>query len=148
ALGWLRGRLSYRKVINQDRVLVSPLPDAEGELRFVDDARTSTERAGLSLMLAPVELGNLSSDLVYDVYLRRISDARASIDWYATEHSTLGAGYEYYLPTFDGDSIFNWFVQGASQSVELRGSTLLTERLDVAARAGLRLYQADPEDDV
>ncbi len=145
ALGALQARLSYRKVINRDEVVVSPFPDENGNFRTYSSDRTSTERAGLSLSMQHPKLGGLGGDAVVDLFVRRVSDVEAFADWYASEQSVLGLGYQYFLPTFDADSIFNWFVQGSTQSAELHASTRLSPRVDVAARAGVRIYQTETE---
>lgn len=139
-LAFLQARASYRKVLNRDDVLVSLFPEPDGSLRTVDDTRTSTERAGLSLTLQHDELGSLDGEAVYDLYTRRLSELQASLDWYASEVTTLGLRYDYWLPTFDGDSIFNWFGHAPSQTGEVAAYTQLSERADLALRAGVRVY--------
>lgn len=143
ALAHLDARASYRKVINRDRVLVTTFPDEGEALDYVDDNRTSSERAALSLGLHDFELGSLSGDVVYDVFIARLSEANAALDWYASNTTTLGIAYDYYVPTFDGDSVFNWFVHGPSQGLVLNGSAALSSRVDVAGRAGVRIYSAE-----
>jgi hypothetical protein len=132
-------------VINRDSVLVSRFADATGQFRSIAGDRTSTERAGLSFSLQGPELGALSGDAAYDLFLERVSDLSAALDWYASEQAELGVGYEYYVPTFDADSIFNWFVQWPTQSVELRGSTWLSPRVDVALRTGVSFFQTEAD---
>lgn len=144
ALGFLQARVSYRKVLNRDRVLVSPFADAQGNFRTVADTRTSTEQAGASLFLQDAELGSVTGDVVYDVYLRRVSDVRSSLDWYASDSTVLGVGYDYNVPSFDADSIFNWFVSKPSQTAEIRASSFVTPRFDVAGRAGVRVSEVEP----
>ena len=139
-LAFLQARASYRKVLNRDDVLVSLFPEPDGSLRTIDDTRTSTERAGLSLTLQHDELGSLDGEVVYDLYTRRLSELQASLDWYASEVTTLGLRYDYWLPIFDGDSIFNWFGHAPSQTGEVAAYTQLSERADLALRAGVRVY--------
>ena len=138
---WVQARLSYRKVINRDRVVTSPFPDSQGDFTYVDDDRTSSEQAGASLVVPWGQRGAVDGDLVYDLYLRKFSQATLSLDWFAFEDGTLGAGYEYYLPTFDGDSIFNWFSLGANESVELRASAVVLPRVDVSLTGGIRMFR-------
>src|SRR6187402_3411276 len=139
-LKFVQGRLSYRKVLNRDRVRASLFPESDGEVRMVDDSRTSTERAGLSLSLAHPAVGSFDGEAVYDVFVRRLSEFQASFDWYASERSTLGVSYDYWLPVFDGDSVFNWFGHLPSQTAEISGHSELTPKLDASVRAGVRLY--------
>lgn len=139
-LRFVQARVSYRKVINRDDVLVSLFPEPDGEIRTFSDTRTSTERAGLSLSLHHDRLGSLDGEAVYDVFVRRLSELQASLDWYASEATTLGLRYDYWLPVFDGDSIFNWFGHTPSQTGEIAASTELAPTVDVALRAGVRVY--------
>jgi len=139
-LEFLQARLSYRKVLNRDEVRASLFPEADAEIRTISDTRTSTEQAGLSLSLQHAELGSLDGEAVYDIFVQRLSELQASFDWYASEATTLGLRYDYWLPVFDGDSIFNWFGQAASQTGEVAASTELSESADVGLRAGVRVY--------
>ena len=139
-LEFFQARLSYRKVLNRDEVRVSLFPEPDGEVRTISDTRTSTERAGLALSLQDAELGSLDGEAVYDVFVQRVSELQASLDWYASDKTTLGLHYDYWLPVFDGDSIFNWFGHAASQTGEVVASTELSPRADVALRAGVRVY--------
>lgn len=143
ALSHVDARLSYRKVINRDKVLVTTFPEEGESPSYVEDDRISTERVALSLALHDSELGRLGGDVVYDLFIARISEANAALDWYLSSATTLGVAYDYFIPTFDGDSIFNWFVHGPSQGVELNTSSALSQRVDVSGRAGVRIYSAE-----
>ncbi|HEY6727738.1 MAG TPA: hypothetical protein VI197_27070 [Polyangiaceae bacterium] len=139
-LSFVQARASYRKVLNRDDVLVSLFPDPDGAIRTIDDTRTSTERAGLALTLQHERLGSLDGEAVYDLFSRRLSELQASLDWYASDATTLGLRYDYWLPVFDGDSIFNWFGHTPSQTGEVAAYTEISPRADVALRAGVRVY--------
>ncbi|HEU5074433.1 MAG TPA: hypothetical protein VFU02_09675 [Polyangiaceae bacterium] len=139
-LGFLQARLSYRKVLNRDDVLVSLFPEPDEAVRTVGESRTSTERAGFALSLRQERLGSLDGEAVYDVFVRRLSELQASLDWYASDATTLGVRYDYWFPVFDGDSIFNWFGHAPSQTGEISAYTELSPRADIALRAGVRVY--------
>ena len=140
---WIHGRLSYRKVINRDVVLISPFADAGGGYRTIDGARTSSERLGYSVRADTPNLGAAKGTVVYDFYNQKITEYEGTLDWYATEQLSLGASYEYYLPTFDGDSIWNWFSHNGMTTITGRSTFVLSRRFDVAATGGVKLFKTD-----
>jgi hypothetical protein len=147
-LGFLHSRLSYRKVINRDRVVVSPfLQDAGGGLYFVDGDRTSSERLAGSLRVDAGDFGTVTGSAVYDFYNQVFSEAMIGLDVYATARLTAGADLEYYLPTFDGDSIWNWFTHRGMTTLRARASFQATRRLDAAVTGGVRRYETEGEPD-
>ncbi len=140
---WLHGRLSYRKVINRDEVLLTPFADGSGGYHIVTGDRVSSERFGYALRVNPGDLGSAQGEVVYDLYNQVFSEYGGGIDAYVTPELTLGADYDYYLPTFDGDSIWNWFTHNGQTTVTGRTELELGERFDVALSGGARLYKTD-----
>jgi hypothetical protein len=88
-------------------------------------------------------LGAVKGNLVYDFYNQLLSEHGAALDWYATERLTLGAEYDYFMPTFDADSIFNWFSHSGATTVLGRAELLLSRRVDVAASGGMRFFRTE-----
>jgi hypothetical protein len=144
---WLHARLGYRKVFNRDRVSVTPFADQGGAISTVDDTRVSSERLGGSMWLTEAELGEVTASGVYDLFNQLFSQHGASVGWYATSRITLGLGYDYFLPTFDGDSIFNWFTHWATTTYQGRGSWQLSRRLGFSATTGVRQFRTDGDPD-
>jgi hypothetical protein len=140
---WLASRLSYRKVISRDTVLVSPFADPGGGFTTVGGARVASERIGYAVRVNESSLGSLSGNVVYDFYNQTVSEYLASLDWYTTEALTLGAQYEYYLPTYDADSIWNWFSRQGMTTALARGALDITKNLDVSASAGVRQFSTE-----
>jgi hypothetical protein len=147
-IGWLDARVTYRRVTNRDTVLVSPFADEGDGFVYVGGDRVSTELAGASARIEDFDLGAIFASHVYDLYNDTTSEWSASVDAYVTRRVTLGADYEYYLPTFDGDSIFNWFSHAAQKTVTGRADVRFTRRLDVALSGGVRLFETvdDPNE--
>jgi hypothetical protein len=143
----LHARASYRRVQNRDTVVVSPFADDISELRTYSEDRVSTEKVGASLRLDEPGLGAASGSLVRDLYAGVTSDAAFSLDWYAHTRLTVGADYERVVPTFDGDSIFNWFSHAAMTAIKARADLRLSRRLDFALTSGARLFETlgDPK---
>ena len=140
---FLHSRFSYRKVINRDAVLVSPFLDTGGGLSYALGDRTSSERLGYSLRADKSDLGAAMGSFVYDLYNQRISQYDAGLDWYATERIVFGANLEYFLPTFDGDSIFNWFAHRGTTSAIARADLAFSRQFEVAASGGLRMFTTE-----
>jgi hypothetical protein len=145
-LHYLHSRLTYRKVINRDTVLVSPFSDLStsgAALDFVHGDRTSSERAGYSLRASDASLGSVSGAVVYDLYNQAFASYDLGLDWYATEHVTLGGTLGYFKPMFDADSIFNWFVHDGTTSASGRADVQLTRDAEVVANGGVRMYTTE-----
>ena len=145
-LSFLHGRFSYRKVINRDAVLVSPFLDNGGGLTYALGDRTSSERLGYALRLDKSDLGAVLGSIVYDLYVRRVSQYNAGLDWFMSDRTVLGASLDYFLPTFDGDSIFNWFAHRGTTSGTVRADLAFSSQLEVAASGGVRMFttEGDP----
>jgi hypothetical protein len=143
---WLRSRFTYRKVINRDAVLVSPFLDNGGGLTYALGDRTSSERLGYSLRADKSDLGAVLGSIVYDLYNRRVSQYNAGLDWFASDRAVIGASVDYFLPTFDGDSIFNWFAHRGTTSSTLRADLAFSRQFELAASGGVRMFttEGDP----
>ncbi|MCA9597900.1 MAG: hypothetical protein KC776_31530 [Myxococcales bacterium] len=142
-VSWIHGRLSYRKVINRDTVVVSPFADAGGGFVTVGGDRVSSERIGYSARLSAESLGAVRGSVVYDFVNQLFSEHALAADWYATEKLTVGADYDYYYPTFDADSIFNWFTHEATTTYLGRAEYRASRRFDVALSGGARVFRTE-----
>jgi len=142
-LHYLHSRLTYRKVINRDAVLVSPFADPGQGLTFVGGDRTSSERLGYSLRADKSDLGAAMGSVVYDLYNQRVSQYNAGLDWYTTDQIVLGGNLEYFLPTFDADSIFNWFAHSGTTSVTGRADMAFSRQFEVAASGGIKVFATE-----
>ncbi len=142
-LDHVHARLSYRRVQNRSRVLVSPFLPSQGEIRFFDEPRVSSERAAASLRFLWPRVGTTEAHGVYDFLNGRISEAAASLDWFARRRFQAGVSVDYFYPTFDGDSIFNWFSRSGRTTAEGRLSFSFSDELDASAGSGLRWYDSE-----
>jgi hypothetical protein len=146
-LHWLAARVSYRKVINRDRVIVSPFPDSGGGFLTVGGDRVSSERIGSSFRISNSSLGAAKGHLVYDFYTQLASEHGAALDAYATDEITVGAEYDYFKPSFDGDSIWNWFTSSGMTTVLGRAELRPSRRFDVTASGGVKLFETEGDPD-
>jgi hypothetical protein len=140
-------RLSYRRVENQSPVLVSAFFDPREPLRFVKVTRTSSERVGYSARIDAGNFGALSARAAYDLYNRAVSDALVALDVYAPKNFVIGADLDYYYPTFDADSIFNFFTHRGMTTALGRVSYAGKSPLSASVSGGARWYatSGDPE---
>jgi hypothetical protein len=145
-VSWADGRVVYRRVINRDVVYASPFPDESGRFRTVGEDRTSSEQLGGQLNLVADEFGSLGGTAVYDLYNQVFSRVRAHADWFASESVAIGGQYDYDFPTYDGDSIFNWFARSGSKTVAAHARIQLSPRVDAALTSGVRLFGATSEE--
>ncbi len=147
AFGVLHSQLSYRKVLNRDEVNVSPFTDASGEQSLLSEERVSSERLGYSLRASSNALGSATASFVYDFYNQLFSEYGLVADAYVSSRLTLGASFERYTPTFDGDSIFNWFSHAPTTSALGRAELWLTRRVRGSVSGGVRWFETEGDPD-
>ncbi len=138
----LRMRADYRRVWQRDQAVTSPFVDANGRLATVSMSRVSTERAGVSAGYDFGEPVSADGALVYDLYRSKIIEHRAAAVVRLADSSRFYVNYRYRSPSFDADSIFNWF--GAVGSTDLRPRLEFDVRGDwsLGVTMGARWYQA------
>lgn len=144
---FFHSRLSYRKVINRDVVNITMFPEPGGGSYTVAGDRTSSERLGYSGRLDLWDFGSISGSAVYDFYNQVLAEYAAGVEWFASSKVTIGADGEYYLPTFDADSIFNWFTHSGMVSALGRADVRFSRRLHASLRGGVKWFttEGDPE---
>jgi hypothetical protein len=140
---WIHGKLSYRRVFNRGTSVTQQFPDVEGGYRTVNGTRVSQDRLGYSLDLNKSSLGAIRGNFVYDLYNQRFASFNAAAELYAGARTTIGADVDYFVPTFDADSIFNWFTHNPMTSITARVSSRPTQRFDFSASGGVRLWQTE-----
>jgi hypothetical protein len=144
-LEFLDARLTYRKVVNRDTVVVDPFPDVNGHYETVGGDRVSSERVGFAAVTTAKGIGSLRGDFVYDALVRKPSEYAASLESSAIPSFDFGADVGYFLPTFDGDSIFNWFSHLGTTTFAGRARWQATRRISFGASGGIRRFQASGE---
>lgn len=142
-LGVLHSRLSYRKVINRDEVNVSPFLDLGDGQVYLKGNRTSSERLGYSLRAESSKVGAFNGSIVYDFYNQIFSQYALSADAYLSSRVTAGLSFDRYTPTFDGDSIFNWFSHSPTTSALARGDVRFSRRLSGSLSGGVRWFETE-----
>lgn len=137
---WIHGRLTYRHVYNEGASNTSMFASGLFPPNIYDSSRTSSERLGYAMDASLADIGGAKAGVVYDFYRGDVTSIYGSLDAYITPRITASATYDYYVPWFDGDSIWNFFAGEPMNDVGLRGNWDINDRLAVAGGAYLRVY--------
>ncbi len=137
---WLHGRLSYRRVYNTGSSNVSPFASGLETPVTYDGMRISSERLGYAVDASWSQHGGAKAGIIYDFYRAEVTSAYATIDAYLGTKVTLSADYDYYVPAFDGDSIWNFFAGEPRNDVGLRADVNVDDRFSVAANGHVRIF--------
>ncbi|HEY1954682.1 MAG TPA: hypothetical protein VGH28_03705 [Polyangiaceae bacterium] len=146
-LSWLHARLTYRRVYNTNDSIVTQF--ANGDLAPVvySGTRVSQEKLGYGLEASAPKVGGVSGGVVYDFYANLTSNIWATADVFITKKITASLDYDYFQPTYDADSIWNFF---ATYPMNDLGAHLLwnaTQKLSFAAGAHVRAFQNQTQAD-
>lgn len=144
---WARLRLGYRRVYNTGEVMTAQFPSASGQYPTLDGLRISQDRVGASGEIFLAKLGRAQGSASYDLYSQRVASYNAGVEGYVGERVTLGADLDSYVPTFDADSIWNFFTHGPITTATGRVTAKLTPKADIAASGGVRIWtmEGDPQ---
>lgn len=144
---WIHGRLSYRRVYNEGSSITQQFPDPGGGYRLVKGSRLSQERLGYAIDVNKDDLGGLKGGFSYDLYNSLVGSFYGGLEAYLGKRATIGADIDYFVPTFDADSIWNWFTKSPVTTITGRTSIDVTKHVDVSASGGARLWAADGDPD-
>lgn len=144
---WIHGRFSYRRVYNTGPSITQQFPDPEGGYRSTSGSRLSQERLGYALDLNKSDLGGLKGGFSYDLYNQLVGTIFGGLEAYAGKRVTLGADFDYFVPTFDADSIWNWFTHQPITTITGRGYFKASDRFDISASGGVRRWSAEGNPD-
>jgi len=144
---FVHGRLSYRRVYNTGTSITQQFPDPAGGYPTANGLRISQERIGYALDANKPDLGGVRGGFSYDLYNQLVATAYGGLDVYLGKRLTLGADADYIVPTFDADSIWNWFTHGPITTVTGRVSFAVTRRFDISANGGARLWTVEGDPD-
>lgn len=139
-LNWFHTRLTYRRVYNTGISNLSEFNSGLLSPLTYDGWRISSERLGYAIDGSAAGVGGAKGGLVYDFYRGKITSAYASLDAYLGQKVTVSADYNYYVPAFDADSIWNFFAGEPRNDVALRGNVDVDRRLSFSANAHVRIF--------
>ena len=144
-VSWIHGRFDYRRVYNMGPAFTSQFPAPEGGgFEKVEGLRISSERLGWAGTAFLAEYGALRGGFAYDLYNQLLSKAFGGLEFYPIQEKlVVGADVEFFVPTFDADSIWNWFTHNPVIDALARVATRPVNGLDVSLSGGARLWMAD-----
>ncbi len=138
---WIHGRLTYRRVYDTGASNVTEYASSAYAPAIYDGGRISSERVGYSMDANLATLGGVKAGVVYDFYNAEMTNLYATIDAYAGKKVTVSADYDYYVPTYDADSIWNFFAGEPMSDLGLRANVNVTDRLSVAGGGHVRVSE-------
>lgn len=144
---WLHARATYRRVMNTGASNVSEFSNGLREPVRYDGTRISSERIGWSADGTIPDLGGVKLGFAHDLYNAKVANMFASVDGYVSHRLTLSLDYDYYRPTFDADSIWNFFLSMPMNDIGARASYDATDHLSFAAGARARLFSVQTENE-
>ncbi|CAN93063.1 hypothetical protein predicted by Glimmer/Critica [Sorangium cellulosum So ce56] len=140
---YIHGRLTYRRVYNLGTSVTQQFPDPDGGVRTSDESRISQDRLGYAANINKPDLGGIKGGVTYDFYNQLVGSFYGGLEVYAGSRVTLGADVDYFVPTFDADSIWNWFTHDPITTITGRAAVDVTREIDVAAWGGTRMWIAE-----
>jgi hypothetical protein len=146
-LSWLHGRLTYRRVYNTGSSNVSQFASGTRTPASYDGTRLSQERLGWGFDGTLPDVGGVKGGLAYDLYNARFANVFASLDAYVSRKVTLSVDYDYYVPTFDADSIWNFFLAMPMNDLGLRASWDATDHLSLSSGLRARAFSLQTENE-
>ncbi len=144
-VSWIHGRLTYRRVYDTGASNTSEFSNGLYAPVVYDGTRISSDRLGYALDVKVWDYGAVRGGVVYDFYDGLVSQLYGTLEGYAGKRVTISADYDYYQPTFDADSIWNFFAAEPMNDVGLRANWDVTDRVSVAGGGHLRVYQVETQ---
>ncbi len=141
---FVHSRLSYRRVYNTGTALTTQFPDPNGGgYHAVDGTRISSERIGYAADASKPDLGGVKGGFSYDLYNQLVATAYGGLEAHLGKHVTVGADVDYFVPTFDADSIWNWFTHGPITTATARTTVRIGKRFDMSVSGGARVWSVE-----
>jgi hypothetical protein len=137
---WIHGRLTYRRVYNTGDSNVSEYASGVVTPAIYNGLRIGSDRLGYAMDASWSSVGGAKGGIVYDFYRSEVTHAYGSIDAYLGQKVTLSADYDYYVPSYDGDSIFNFFAGEPTNDAGLRANVDVNRNLSIAAGGQVRIF--------
>jgi hypothetical protein len=137
---FLHARLSYRRVYNTGSSNVSEFASGIYAPATYEGTRISSDRLGYAIDASLPNVGGVKAGLVYDLYRADMTNLYASLDGYLGRKVTISADYDYYVPSFDADSIWNFFAGEPMNDVGLRANVDVTDKISVAGGGRVKIF--------
>ncbi|MGH7279902.1 MAG: hypothetical protein ACRELY_00125 [Polyangiaceae bacterium] len=141
----LHGRLTYRRVYNTGSSNVSEFANGLNTPTQYDGTRVSTEKIGYSLEGSLAQYGGVKGGFSWDMYNAKMATIYASVDGYVGQKLTLSVDYDYYAPTYDADSIWNFFMGEPMNDIGARANWNISDFLSMAGGGHVRIMQTQTD---
>jgi hypothetical protein len=105
-----------------------------------DGTRISSDRLGYAMDATWAKHGAAKAGIVYDFYRDQVTSMYASLDAFVGQKVTLSADYDYFVPWYDGDSIWNFFAGEPTNNFGLRANVDVDRRISVSAGGNIRAF--------
>jgi hypothetical protein len=138
---WLHGRLTYRRVYDTGASNVTEFASGYYAPAVYSGTRISSERLGYAVDGTLANLGGVKAGVVYDFYRAEVTSLYGSLDAYLGKKVTVSADYDYFVPSFDGDSIWNFFAGEPMNDLGLRANVDVDRHLSIAGSAQVRAFE-------
>jgi hypothetical protein len=146
-ISWLHARLSYRRVYNTNDSIVSQFQNGDLSPIVYSGTRVSQEKLGYSVNANASSFGGVSGGVVYDFYANTMTNLWATADVYLGKNVIASLDYDFYQPTYDADSIWNFFAQFPTNDAGARVLWDVNQKLSFAAGGHVRVFQNQTESD-
>lgn len=144
---WIHGRFSYRRVYNTAQATLNQFGTPPGGTTAITGTRVSSDRLGYAANVEIFKIGGIKGGFTYDLYSKVFSYGFAGLEAYLGKKVTVGADFDYYEPTFDADSIWNWFSKTPQMTATARLEARPTKKFDLSASGGAKVFftNGDPD---
>ena len=137
---WIHGRLSYRRVYDTGDSNVTEFTSGLYTPAVYGGTRIASDRLGYAVDASLAGVGGAKAGVVYDLFRADVTSIYGSIDASLIRRVTLSADYDYYVPSFDGDSIWNFFAAEPTNDVGLRANVDVDPRISIAGGGQLKIF--------
>ena len=137
---WIHGRLSYRRVYNTGSSNVSECASGLYAPATYDGMRIAADRLGYAVDANLPGVGGAKAGIVYDFYRTDVTSIYGSLDANVGPKVVVSADYDYYVPSFDGDSIWNFFAGEPRNDVGLRANVTVSDRISVSGGGQVKIF--------
>jgi hypothetical protein len=146
-VSWLHARLTYRRVYNTGDSIITQYQNGDFSPVTYSGTRISSEKLGYAANVSFPKVGGASGGVVYDLYANTTSNIWATADVYLGKKVIASVDYDYFQPTYDADSIWNFFATYPMNDVGARLLWDVTPKLSIAAGGHVRAFQQQTQMD-
>ncbi|MGH7437867.1 MAG: hypothetical protein ACRENE_19485 [Polyangiaceae bacterium] len=137
---WIHGRLSYRRVYNTGSTNVTEYASGLYSPATYDGTRISSDRLGYAVDANLAGVGGAKAGIVYDLYRTDVTSIYGSLDANVGPKVVVSADYDYYVPSFDADSIWSFFAGEPRNDLGLRANVTVDDRISVSGGGQVKMF--------